>query len=53
MGQYQPSAICIVGVPDGEKMNKAHKIFEKIKDKNFILMKCNKSKIQRAQQISE
>lgn len=54
MGQYQKSDICVIGAPDGEKMNKADKIFEKIKAKTFPeLIKCNKSKIQKAQQISE
>lgn len=54
MGQYQKSDICVIGAADGEKMNKADKIFQKIKAKTFPeLMKCNKSKIQKAQQISE
>lgn len=46
--------MCVIGAPDGGTGNKADKIFEKIKAKTFPkLMKYNKSKIQKAQEISK
>lgn len=54
VGQCQKSDRCVIRIPDGEKMNKADKTFENIKAQTFQkLMKCNKSKIQKVQQISQ
>lgn len=35
VGQCQKSDRCVIRVPDGEKMNKADKIFEKIEARIF------------------
>ena len=52
VGQYQKSDRCEIRVPDGEEMNKADEIFEDFMAKTFPkLMKCNKPKIPKAQQI--